>query len=124
MKIEFKKVPLSKNQFHNDYNSVKIEGTFSKISPSLVKVESTLTGKVEVDCCKCGTSFDKNLSEELNFFISKGIYNGDEEDLVIEIDDEFIDFDEICESEISSIQSEYHICSNCASNDEIIEKEF
>lgn len=123
MKIEFRKVPVTKKEFQHGYNSVNIEGTFCKISPTLVKVESTLEGTIEVECCRCGDSFKKDINEELNFLISNGVYKGEEEDLIIEIENEIIDFDEICESETSSIKSDYHICKNC-DNDNFIDKEF
>lgn len=38
-------------------------------------------------------------------------YKGDDEEiLVIEIENSLIDFDEIIESELNSIKSDYHIC--------------
>ena len=39
MKIEFKKVPTTKKELETSFNSVKIEGTFCRISSSLVKIE-------------------------------------------------------------------------------------
>ncbi|MCV6607299.1 MAG: hypothetical protein OIF32_03730, partial [Campylobacterales bacterium] len=86
MKIEFRKVPSTKKDISTSFNSVELEGTFCKISPSLVKIESTLKGLVPLDCYKCGTSFDKNISEEFTFYVSDGIYSGDLEELIIEVD--------------------------------------
>ncbi len=125
MKIEFKKVPQVVKNFQTEVASVRIEGTFCKISPSLVKIDGNLIGKTTVQCSRCGENDTIDLNEKLDFLISDGIYKSDLEhnELVIEIDDGFIDFDEIIQSEISSIYSDYHICTKCASSD-FIEQEF
>ncbi|AXH11308.1 YceD family protein [Halarcobacter bivalviorum] len=126
MKIEFRKVPQSPKIFSAEHNSVKIEGTFCKISPSLVKVDSTISGKTTVQCARCGEDDTVTLEEEFNFLISDGIFKNDSsesEDLVIEVDDNIIDFDEIIQSEISSIYSDYHICNNCTESD-LVDKEY
>ncbi len=126
MKIEFKKVPQSPKNFVTEFNSVRIEGTFCKISPSLVKIDANLTGETSVECCRCGENDTITLNEELNFLISDGIYkneSSESEDLIIEVEDNIIDFDEIIQSEVSSIYSDYHICANCTDN-EFIEQEY
>ncbi|PLY08002.1 MAG: hypothetical protein C0625_03385 [Arcobacter sp.] len=117
MKIEFRKVPFTPKEFHADYNSVKIEGTFCKISPSLVKIDGALIGNTPILCSRCGEDDTVALDEKLNFLLSDGIYkaeSSESDDLVIEIEDNIIDFDEIIQSEISSICSDYHICAKCA----------
>ncbi len=124
MKIEFRKVPYTPRELICEFNSVKIEGTFCKISPSLVKIDGALTGTTTVQCARCGEDDTINLDEKLNFLISDGIYklDSDENELVIEVDD-FINFNEIIQSEISSIYSDYHICTNCA-NCDFVEQEY
>ncbi|NVJ53874.1 MAG: hypothetical protein HWD90_09255 [Campylobacteraceae bacterium] len=126
MKIEFRKVPQSPKNFSAEFNSVKIEGTFCKISPSLVKIDSTLKGFTTVQCARCGEDDTVTLEEEFNFLISDGIFkneSSESDDLVIEIDDHMINFNEIIESELSSIYSDYHICNNCIDN-ELVDKEY
>ncbi len=127
MKIEFRKVPFTPKEFETEFNSVKIEGTFCKISPSLVKIDSKLTGNITVNCIRCGEEDTIYLNENMNFLLSDGIYKSDshdDEELdIIEIDNNIIDFDEIIESEISSIYTDYHICSKCTDID-FIEKEY
>ncbi len=125
MKIEFRKVPQSSKEFEAEINSVKIEGTFCKMSTSLVKIDGTLKGKTTIQCTRCGENNTIDLNEKLDFLISDGIYktNSKDNELVIEIDKHFIDFDEIIQSELSSIYSDYHICTNCADKD-YIEQEY
>ena len=126
MKIEFRKVPFTPKEFQIDYDSVKIEGTFCKISPSLVKIDGMLTGTIPVLCSRCGEDDTIVLDEKLDFLLSDGIYkpkSTDSVDLVVEIENTIIDFDEIIQSEISSIDSDYHICTKCA-NVGFVEKEY
>jgi len=125
MKIEFRKVPQTPKEFSAEFNSVKIEGTFCKMSPSLVKIDGKLTGKTSITCARCGQDETVTLDEDINFILSDGIYksSSEEDDLIIEIEDSLINFDEIIESEISSIQSDYYICSECENSD-FVEKEY
>ena len=125
MKIEFRKVPQISKELEIVYNSVKIEGTFCKISQSLVKVDAVLLGNTDIDCCRCGISEIIEVDEELHLLLSDGVYNKDESEyLVIEVENNLIDFDEIIESELNSIKSDYHICKDCLQLGDNFEKEF
>jgi hypothetical protein len=125
MKIEFKKIPQEKKEFNTSLNSVKIEGTFCRISSSLVKIEASLIGNIEIDCSRCGALDTLVVNEELKLLLSDGIYKGDDEEfLVIEIENSLIDFDELIESELNSIRSEYYICKECLQYGDNFEKEF
>ena len=125
MKIEFKKAPNTPKKLEIEFDSVKIDGTFCKMSQSLVKIDAVLIGNTNIDCCRCGNTDVISIDEKLSLLLSNGIYKGDEsEDLVIEIENELIDFDEIIQSELASIKSEYHICEQCLQNGDNFEKEF
>ncbi|WP_368031088.1 hypothetical protein [Arcobacter sp. s6] len=125
MKIEFRKVPQTTKELVVEYNSVKIEGTFCKISQSLVKVDAVLLGNIDIDCCRCGITEVIEVDEELHLLLSDGIYNKDESEyLVIEVENSLINFDEIIESELNSIKSDYHICKDCLQIGDNFEKEF
>lgn len=128
MKIEFRKVPQQPKDFLCELNSVKFLGTFCKISSKLVNIKSKFEGFVEVNCCKCGVSFDIPFNEEVNFLLSDGVYSSsDERDLdkiIIEVDNNFIDFEEILQSELESLRSDYHICDNCSKDEKTIEIEY
>ena len=125
MKIEFKKVPQINKELICEFNSVKIEGTFCRITASLVKIEALLEGNTEIDCCRCGITEIIEVKEELNLLLSDGIYKGSEEEyLVIEIENSLIDFDEIIQSEVNSIKSDYLYCKDCIADSSIFEQEF
>tara|TARA_B100001063_G_scaffold201362_1_gene194766 strand:+ start:254 stop:631 length:378 start_codon:yes stop_codon:yes gene_type:complete len=125
MKIEFKKAPQTPKELEVVLNSVKIEGTFCKISQSLVKIDAMLIGNTDIDCCRCGKTDNIEVNEKLDFLLSDRIIKNDEsEDLVIEIENGLIDFDEIIQSELEAIKSDYHICEQCSNNNDDFEKEF
>ncbi len=120
MKIEFKKVPFTQKSFNFIANSVKLEGTFCRISPTLVKIKGTLDGQIKVDCCMCGKEFETEISEELDLVISQGLFEAEAkfDEIIIETMDDFVDFEEIVESEIESIKADYFVCDVCAKTDE------
>jgi len=126
VKIEFKKVPRDIKKLKVEFNSVKIEGIFYKIALSLVKIEAKLSGNIEVDCSRCVQTETLTLDEELKLLLSDGIFKGEEKEefLVIEVENSLIDFDEIIQSELNSIKSDYHLCKKCLQKDEFIEQEF
>jgi hypothetical protein len=125
MKIEFKKVPQLPKEVSYVHASVKIEGTFCKISQSLVKIDAVLQGNTDIDCCRCGISNTILVDEKLNFLLSDGVYsNTESEDLVIEMENGLVDFDEIIQSELDSIKSDYYICDKCQADGDNFEKEF
>jgi len=126
VKIEFKKVSKDIKKLKAEFNSVKIEGIFYKIALSLVKIEAKLSGNIEVDCLRCAKIETLTLDEKLKLLLSDGIFKDEEEEefLVIEVENSLIDFDEIIQSELNSIKSDYHICKKCLQKDEFIEQEF
>ena len=125
MKIEFKKAPQTPKELEVEFNSVKIVGTFCKISQSLVKIDAELIGNTDIDCCRCGITDNIEVNEKLDFLLSDRIIKNDErEDLVIEIEDGLIDFDALIQSELEAIKSDYHICEQCSKDNGDFEKEF
>ena len=128
MKIEFTKVPLNGTEFEINSNSVKFLGTFSKISSKLAKISANMNGNCDVDCCKCGKIIAINIDENIDFLVSDGNYepnqHNDEEFVIIEAQNNILDFDDILHSEIESLKSEYYICDTCKNNDDLVELEY
>eukprot|EP01155_Anaeramoeba_flamelloides_P017721 Anaeramoba_flamelloidesa568114_162.p5 GENE.a568114_162~~a568114_162.p5 ORF type:complete len:125 (-),score=8.25 a568114_162:3023-3397(-) len=119
MVIEFRKVAQTPKNFENQLDSVKIEGSFCRISPYLIEINSKLSGSVKVECSRCGETFDTKIDEEMEFLISDGIYKETEaneknlDKVIVEVDNHLIDFNEIIKSELESFKLDYHICDNC-----------
>jgi hypothetical protein len=64
-------------------------------------------------CDRCGDDFTKEVEEPFHLEVVDRPLKVDESLDVIECPDGIVDFDQICDSEIASIQSEYHLCPRC-----------
>ena len=127
MKIEFKKVPQNEKEFELKSDSVIFSGTFCRISSKLAKIDGHIHGEFKTNCAKCGTDSILALEEKQIYTISDGpLSTQDERDdeLIIEIEDHMIDFDELLKSELESISSDIHVCNNCINDDTLINIEF
>lgn len=127
MKIEFKKVQTIEKEFNIKLDSVEFSGTFCRISQNLIKLQSKIVGKLLVDCCKCGDEHYINLEESQDFILSDGEFSSENEregEIIIEIENHIVDFDEILLSELESIKSDYHVCNNCQSNGNVVDIEY
>jgi len=68
-----------------------------------------------LNCDICAEEFKLTVDEDIEFFISDGLY---EDDGSIELDvvesfDANADIDELLHSEIELIKNDYHSCDNC-----------
>ncbi len=116
MKIEFRKIPHTKSDFKIVDDLVICDGTFFKESNKILHLDIVISGKTTVDCDICGDAFDLEMDETVALKVSDGI---SEEDLdIIECQDHMVDFDEIVQSEISSIKADYHYCEKCKNEDQ------
>jgi len=115
MKIEFRKVLSTANPFLVQKGSIKCSGTFRKLSSNKVEIELKLQGDLVHPCDGCLEDFDLRVDETSKLILNDGVYDGDDIDIV-ECLDGFIDFEQICESEIESIKSDYHYCQKCENN--------
>lgn len=125
MKIEFRKVPTTSKELIVKKDLVKISGTFCKITPTLVKIDAILAGITTTNCSRCNAEEKININEKLDFLLSDGIYNNENhQEIVIETNNGIIDFDEIIESELNSIKSDYYLCEECTNNSDEFQIEF
>ena len=128
MKIEFKKVSHQVKDFNLSFDNGQFFGSFLKTSSNFVELKSNIKSKEDVICCKCGTTFKSIFNEKLDFLLCDGIHSSNIDEkldkIIIEIDNDFIDFREIYQSEIDSFKSDYHICSKCDNHKEPIELKY
>ncbi|NPA28840.1 MAG: DUF177 domain-containing protein [Epsilonproteobacteria bacterium] len=112
MQVQLRKVRETESTFLMEKGSVRCIGSFWR-SGELVKIEGMVEGKLRLTCDRCGESFEKEVSEPFVLEASDRPVKVDESLDVIECFDGMVDFDEICESEIASIESGYHLCPRC-----------
>ncbi len=125
MKIPFHRVSYgSIYDIKIDNNRFSVDATFSFQPQSSIMLLSHLNivGKIYTHCNGCGDEVVKQVNESLDFLICNGIYNGfDEEFDIIETLNSSIDLEEILNSELELIISDYYHCDRC---DGEYEKEF
>lgn len=114
MKISFQKIGDQPKNFSLQKDELLFSGNVIRVSQNLYKITSSLKGEVLCICDRSGEEFFKEIKEDLTLHISNGIWDMQSQDKgdgldVIEFFDGFIDFEYILQSEISSIQMQYHI---------------
>ena len=115
MKITLRKVTNLPLDFEIKSNEITFKGYLEYHAGKLILLKAKLYGFVDAQCSVCGEEFKLSVDEDIEFFISDGIY---EDESKIEIDvvesfDGIADLDELLNSEIELIKSDYHSCKNC-----------
>ena len=114
MKIKLIKVGKTPLDFDIKSNEITFKGFLQYHADKLILLEVKLTGLIDVECSQCAERFKLNIDEDIKFFISDGLYKGNNSELdVIESFDSIADLDELLNSEIELIKSDYIRCENC-----------
>jgi uncharacterized metal-binding protein YceD (DUF177 family) len=87
-------------------------------------LNARLSGHTKVQCGRCGKGFEQTLDLPLALTLSDRIVETKDDLDIIEFLDGMVDITYILLSEVNSIKSEYHQCSECRTNDEAFEMEF
>ena len=124
MKILFDKIGHTQKLFDHEIDGIVTSGSLVKSSYHRVLLQGDMRGRVELTCNSCGVAIGQDISIPLRLTISDQIIE-DKDDLdIIEFLNGEIDISFIIESEINSLKSDYHYCTQCDSSDELFEMEF
>ncbi len=124
MKIVYDKIGQSEKPFELTVDGVSLKGTLAKSGYHRLKLEGNLAGQVELLCDRCGDVYQYDMTSPLNLTLSDEVIDSKDDLDIIEFLDGVVDLEFIVQSEISSVQSEYHYCKNCENSDKEFEKEF
>ncbi len=112
MRIQFRKILSSSKVFDLQKEEIKFYGEIRAKSYKLFYLKGKIQGRLKVVCDISGEEFLQEIDEDLVLYISDGIWDTQSQDSsafdVIEFFDGFIDLDYILQSEIDSIQLDYH----------------
>jgi uncharacterized metal-binding protein YceD (DUF177 family) len=111
MKIAFRKIPPQKSAFEINYEGLLFKGDFKRES-KFADVVGVIVGELTMPCDRCGTDVKVTLDEEVHLKVCDGYYEGEDLD-IIENHESYVDFDQIAQSEIEALKSEYHYCETC-----------
>jgi len=124
MTIIFDKINSTAKPIGLTSKGITLEGTLQKSGYHQVTLDATLNGCIDLDCDRCGETYNYDMDGKLRLKLSD-LVSEDKVDLdIIEFLDGKIDLLYILESEITSIESSYHYCDKCDSNDEDFEIEY
>ena len=125
MKIALRKVGKTPIDFDVKSDKVAFKGFLQYHSGKLILLQAKLSGTIDIACNLCAQEFPLQLDEDVEFFISDGIYQSDAEmELdVVEFFDATANMDELLHSEIELIKSDYHTCEKCQDSDFFAESE-
>ncbi|MGZ9265903.1 MAG: YceD family protein [Sulfuricurvum sp.] len=99
------------------------KGTLVHKKGKIAELNGTITGSIQVSCDLCAESVEKVLNEELSFYLSDGIISENDDELdIVEITTPMIDMEELLNSEIELIKSDYFCCPQCEGK--TVEQEF
>jgi hypothetical protein len=115
VKVSLRKVSKTPLDFEIKSDEITFKGFLQYDSGKLILLKAKLSGKVNTDCDICADEFKLDVDEDVEFFISDGIYDSKNEVLndVVESMDSTADLDEILLSELELIKSDYKCCENC-----------
>ena len=113
MKISFVKISKEPVKFDIENNGVKFNAEIKKTSETLYKCNGRILGSIPYICDRCGDEFELGLDEEVDLILSDGVYKGSDSLDVVEFFDGSIDVEEILQSEVEAIKSDYFYCDKC-----------
>lgn len=115
MKFNLRKVTKIPLDFEVKSKEITFKGYLEYHSGKLILLRANLIGSLEKECDVCAEEFTLPVDEKIEFFISDGIYESDDEiELdVVESFDGNADIEELLNSEIELIKSDYHRCDEC-----------
>ena len=119
-----RKVTKTPLDFEVKSDEITFKGYLEYHGGKLILLKANLNGQLEKSCDICAQEFKLSLDENVEFFICDGVF---EDDGTVELDvvesfDGNVDVDELLNSEIELIRSDYHTCESCKSSN--LELEF
>lgn len=116
MQIILRKVTKTPLDFEVKSNEMTFKGFLQYHSGKLILLKAKLSGSLILSCSVCANEFKKNISEDVEFFISDGIYEDTSGTLVdvVEYLNSVVIIDELLDAEIELIKSDYNSCPECA----------
>ena len=115
MKVTLRKITKTPLDFDIKSNEITFKGYLQYHFGKLILLHADLKGTLDTECSQCGEEIKLPVDETVEFFVSDGLY---EDDTSIELDvvesfNSIADLDELLNSEIELIKSDYHTCENC-----------
>lgn len=115
MKYTLRKVTSTPIDFELKSGEITFKGSLEYHHGKLILLKADLKGTLVKSCDICAEEFNLLVDENIEFFISDGIFENDD-NIELDVVESFngsIDMEELLDSEIELIKSDYHACANC-----------
>jgi len=116
MKVVLRKVTTTPLDFEVKSNEITFKGYLQYHFGKLILLKAHLKGFVDTECDICAKEIKLPVDEEIEFFISDGVYEDEQNSIDLDIVESFdstADLDELLNSEIELIKSDYYSCEEC-----------
>ncbi|MCW8895764.1 MAG: hypothetical protein OQK48_05160 [Sulfurimonas sp.] len=115
MQVTLRKVGKTPLDFEVKSDEITFKGYLQYHADKLILLKAKLSGKITTVCDVCAEEFKLDVNEDIEFFISDGIYEKEEDSIldVVESFDSTIEIEDLMNSEIELIKSDYNSCENC-----------
>jgi uncharacterized metal-binding protein YceD (DUF177 family) len=114
VQITLRKITKTPLDFEIKSNEITFKGYLQYHTGKLILLHANLKGVVDTECSQCGDDLRLSVDDTIEFFVSDGLYDGDDIDLdVVESFDSTANLDDLLVSELELIKSDYHSCKNC-----------
>jgi len=121
--IPFKHLNSIPLEFDVIVGNLTFKGTLVHKKGKIAQLNGTISGIIQMPCDLCAEIIERDLEEELFFYISDGIISENEDELdIVEITTPMIDMEELLNSEVELIKSDYFCCPQCEGK--TLEQEF
>lgn len=112
--IPFKHLNSIPLEFEVKEANAVFTGTIVLKKYNIAQLNGTISGSITIPCDVCAEMVERNLDEELSFYLSDGIITSNEDELdIVEITTAMIDMEELFNSEIELLKSDYFCCNAC-----------
>ena len=110
MQITLRKVGKTPLDFEVKSDEITFKGYLQYDANKLILLKAKLSGKLITECDICAEEFKLDVDEDVEFFISDGIYEKDENSIVdvVESFNSTVEIEDLMNSEIELIKSDYH----------------
>jgi len=113
VKITLRKITKTPLDFEVKSKEMIFKGYLEYHSGKLILLQAKLSGLLERSCDICAQDSKVSVDEEIEFFLSDGIYSGSDDIDVVESLNGTVDIEELLASEIELIKSDYYSCDAC-----------
>lgn len=113
MQIPFRRIGVESQPFEYLQEELLFKGTLRR-SSRYIKLDAILQGPLSVDCDVCGEHVVRQINEEIALLLSDGLVSQPDEAFdVVECYNGMVAIDDLYNSEVELIKSDYFHCSKC-----------